>query len=145
AKELARGERQPRDRGERMILNNYRTMLHILEIRHEPLTKELVFEIQRGITEEALDDPTGAGRFRRFDERVVVGDPYGVVFHDPPHASELDDRMEALCAFANDGDGGGVNYIHPVVRSMILHFQLAYDHPFLDGNGRTARALFYWS
>ncbi len=28
---------------------------------------------------------------------------------------------------------------------MILHFWLAYDHPFIDGNGRTARALFYWS
>src|SRR5205814_10028127 len=34
---------------------------------------------------------------------------------------------------------------HPMVRSMILHFWLAYDHPFVDGNGRTARALFYWS
>ena len=28
---------------------------------------------------------------------------------------------------------------------MILHFWLVYDHPFCDGNGRTARALFYWS
>jgi Fic family protein len=27
----------------------------------------------------------------------------------------------------------------------MLHFWLAYDHPFVDGNGRTARALFYWS
>jgi Fic family protein len=36
-------------------------------------------------------------------------------------------------------------FIHPVIRSIILHFWLAYDHPFVDGNGRTARALFYWS
>ena len=35
--------------------------------------------------------------------------------------------------------------MHPVVRAIILHFWLAYDHPFVDGNGRTARALFYWS
>lgn len=35
--------------------------------------------------------------------------------------------------------------IHPAVRAIILHFWLAYDHPFVDGNGRTARALFYWS
>lgn len=27
----------------------------------------------------------------------------------------------------------------------MLHFWVAYDHPFMDGNGRTARALFYWS
>ena len=31
------------------------------------------------------------------------------------------------------------------MRSIILHFWLAYDHPFVDGNGRTARALFYWA
>jgi Fic family protein len=35
--------------------------------------------------------------------------------------------------------------MHPVVRSILLHFWLGFDHPFVDGNGRTARALFYWS
>jgi Fic family protein len=35
-------------------------------------------------------------------------------------------------------------FIHPVVKAIILHFWLAYVHPFNDGNGRTARALFYW-
>jgi Fic family protein len=35
--------------------------------------------------------------------------------------------------------------MHPVVRAILLHFWLAYDHPFEDGNGRTARALFYWA
>ena len=34
--------------------------------------------------------------------------------------------------------------MHPVIRGVLLHFWLAYDHPFQDGNGRTARALFYW-
>ena len=46
-----------------------------------------------------------------------------------------------MCAFAN----ADKPFIHPVVRSILLHFWLAYDHPFVDGNGRTARALFYWS
>ena len=68
---------------------------------------------------------------------------YNEVFHTPPPASQLEDRMEAMCDFAND-DSGKV-FIHPVIRSIILHFWLAYDHPFIDGNGRTARALFYWS
>ena len=31
-----------------------------------------------------------------------------------------------------------------MVRAILVHFWLAYDHPFVDGNGRTARALFYW-
>jgi Fic family protein len=49
--------------------------------------------------------------------------------------------MAAMCQFAN----ADKPFIHPVVRSILLHFWLAYDHPFVDGNGRTARALFYWS
>ena len=51
--------------------------------------------------------------------------------------------MAAMCAFAN-GETPGY-FIHPAVRAIILHFWLAYDHPFVDGNGRTARALFYWA
>ena len=143
AKEMIRQGRKPRDRGERMILNNYGAMRHILEVKGLDLSRELVFEIHRIVTEETLDDPTAAGRFRKADETVVVDDPYGQVLHDPPAADELHARMEAMCAFANGDHPGG--FIHPVLRSIILHFWLAYDHPFLDGNGRTARALFYWS
>ena len=36
------------------------------------------------------------------------------------------------------------HFIHPIIRGVIIHFMLAYMHPFVDGNGRTARALFYW-
>lgn len=55
-------------------------------------------------------------------------------------------RSEWTCSarFANEGDGGE-RFIHPVVRAILLHFWLAYDHPFEDGNGRTARILFFWS
>jgi Fic family protein len=31
------------------------------------------------------------------------------------------------------------------VKAFILHFMLSYEHPFVDGNGRVARALFYWA
>ena len=61
----------------------------------------------------------------------------------PHQLGELDRRIAAMCDFASDRTPGG--FVHPLVRSMILHFWLAYDHPFVDGNGRTARALFYWS
>ncbi len=143
AKELVRKERSPQDRGERMILNNYRAMRRIIEIKEEPLSRELVFEIHRIVTEGALDDPSGAGRFRRGHEPCVVGDGEGTIFHEPPVAGQLEARMAQLCDFANSTAESP--YIHPAIRSMILHFWLAYDHPFLDGNGRTARALFYWS
>jgi Fic family protein len=143
AKEMIREGRKPRDRSERMILNNYRTMQHILELKDQSLTRDMVFEIHRIVTDGTLDDPSGVGRFRRPEEEVVVGDDFGEVFHVPPPAGELERRIAVMCDFANGRTPGG--FIHPMVRSMILHFWLAYDHPFVDGNGRTARALLYWS
>jgi Fic family protein len=143
ANRMIREGRDPRDRSERMILNNYRTMQHILEIKDQEMSRDLIFEIHRMVTDGTLDKPSGAGRFRLPEEEVIVGDNLGEVFHIPPPAVELDRRWDALCAFANGATPEG--FIHPLVRSMILHFWLAYDHPFVDGNGRTARALFYWS
>ena len=143
AKKMIRDGRPPRDRSERMIFNNYRTMERIREIADEDLSPDLVFEVQRIVTEATLDNPSGAGRFRRDDEAIFIGGEEGEVFHTPPPAGTLSGRMKRMCDFANARDTNP--FVHPVIRSIILHFWLAYDHPFIDGNGRTARALFYWS
>ncbi|MDO8539559.1 MAG: Fic family protein [Opitutaceae bacterium] len=143
AKEMIRTGRPPRDTSEQMILNNFATMRRITELRGDVLTPQMVFDVHRLVTDKTLADPTAAGRLRRPDEHRVVGDDYGEVFHDPPPAGELPTRLEAMCEFANSKTPGF--FIHPVVRAIILHFWLAYDHPFVDGNGRSARALFYWS
>jgi Fic family protein len=143
AKEMIRTGRKPHDRSERMILNNYVTMQRIREVRTEKLSKELIFDLHRTVTEGTLEKDDAAGRFRAATENVWVEDDRGEVFHTPPPADELDARMQAMCDFAN-----GLTpkyFIHPVVRAILLHFWLAYDHPFVDGNGRTARALFYWA
>ena len=149
AKSMIRSRRPPRDRSERMILNNFLTMQRIRELREQPLTPELVLDLNRLVTKGTLDDPDRllgeefAGRLRPPGKEVVVDDVYGTVFHVPPAAEELPGRLEELCRFAN-GETPKV-FIHPVVRAIALHFWLAYDHPFCDGNGRTARALFYWA
>jgi Fic family protein len=143
AAEMIRTGRKPRDVSERMILNNYRTMQRIRELKESELSPELVFEVHRMVTEDTLDDPTAAGRFRRRDEEIVVSGQYGEVVHTPPIATELPDRMALMCDFANNVTPDA--FVHPVVRGIILHFWLAFDHPFVDGNGRTARAMFYWS
>jgi Fic family protein len=143
AKAMIRSHRPPRDRSERMILNNFQTMQRIRELRDQPLTPQLVLDLHQLVSEETLDDPTDAGRLRHSGKEVVVDDAYGTVFHVPPPAEELPQRLEELCRFAN-GETPKV-FIHPVMRAIILHFWLAYDHPFCDGNGRTARALFYWA
>lgn len=146
ARDMIRTGRPPRDKSEQMILNNYRAMRRILQIAKEPLTPELVLDLHRIVTEETLDDPDAAGRLQSpDDERVKVWDESGhpVVLHSPPPAHMLPDRLVAMCAFANEADEDA-RFLHPVLRAIILHFWLAYDHPFEDGNGRTARALFYW-
>ena len=143
AKEMIRTGRKARDTSEQMILNNFAVMQKIRALKASALTPELVFQIHRLVTEKTLEDPTAAGRFRHEDEERVVADDFGTVFHDPPVAGELPARLEAMCAFANAETPDF--FVHPAVRAIVLHFWLAYDHPFVDGNGRTARALFYWA
>ncbi|HEY4219177.1 MAG TPA: Fic family protein [Gemmatimonadaceae bacterium] len=143
AKAMIQEGRPPRDRSERMILNNYQGLLYVREFIEKPLTPHLVKELQRLLTEDTLDEPDGAGRFRKPDEDIVVEDETGTRLHTPPPAHELAKRMELMCSFANGEQPD--EFIPPAVRAIILHFWLAYDHPFVDGNGRTARALFYWA
>ena len=147
AKQLLRTQRPPASRDERMIANNYRAMLRLHELAAAPLTVEAVLEIHRIIVDGTLDDPDQAGRVQRpTDARVLIVDKrLNRVVHEPPPAEELEARLQRLVEFANGEELEGDRFTHPVLRSILLHFQLAYDHPFLDGNGRTARALFYWS
>jgi len=147
AKEMIRSKRDPQDKSERMILNNFNTMRHLVDHKQKKLTPEFVFELHRMITEKTLDNPDAAGRFRNSsihpDENIRVYGGENEILHTPPEEGELPERMDAMCAFAN-GETPSF-FVHPVLRAIILHFWLAYDHPFVDGNGRTARALFYWS
>lgn len=146
AREMLRTGRRPRDRSEQMILNNFEVLQAAASLAadSEPLTPGDVLELHRAVTRDTLDDERDAGRLQRpGDERIAVVWQDGTVLHYPPPAEALPGRLELLCEFANGLSGEG--FIHPVVRAMVLHFALAYDHPFADGNGRTARALFYWS
>lgn len=141
AKEMIQSNRPPRDGSERMVLNNYLTMRRIGELKKEVLSPRMVMEIHRMISEGTLDNPAAAGRLRQ-DDNIFVSDVLdGTAYHVPPPASQLEERLHLMCEFANSD----TPFIHPVLRSILLHFWLAYDHPFVDGNGRTARALFYWS
>ncbi len=143
AKDMIRTARPPLDRSERMFLNNYRTMQEISELKNQPLTLDMILDLHRLVTRDTLDDPSAAGRLRNADEAIVVQDAEGNVHHVPPPAEELEVRMAAMIDFANAKKPDG--FIHPVLRAIMLHFWVAYDHPFVDGNGRTARALFYWA
>lgn len=143
AAELLRSGRAPVDHDERMIFNNYRAVRHIREI--QTLTPESVQQLHRVVTEGTLERTEDAGRLQTpEEERVVVRDNRsGEVLHRPPPAALLPARLAEMCAFGNSE--GPAYYLHPVLRAAVLHFWMSYDHPFVDGNGRTARSLYYYS
>jgi Fic family protein len=143
AKQMLRSGRRPTDRSEQMIVNNYLAMHFVREQAGRALTPDLLFELHRVVTEQTLDDPAKAGRLRDDDDEIVIEDEVGKLLHKPPGAAELAGRLDIMCDFANDRPSE--QFVHPVVRSVVLHFWIGYDHPFVDGNGRVARALFYWS
>ena len=146
AKELLRSGREPKDRSERMISNNYRALQFMRNEMGDRLTIDALLELHKIVTDGTLDDASAAGRFQRPGEvRVAVfdRDDDERPIHHPPPAEQLPERMDRLCTFANEEDDGDL-FVHPVVRAILLHLWLAYDHPFEDGNGRTARILFFW-
>lgn len=143
AKAMLQEGRPATNKSERMILNNYEGMLYIRRFLDQDLTPRVVMELQRLLTDGTLDEPDAAGRFRRADEDIVIEDETGTRLHTPPPVHELEQRLQAMCDFANGASAR--EFMPPAVRAILLHFWLAYDHPFVDGNGRTARALFYWS
>ena len=142
AKEMLRKNQTPRDRSQQMIVNNYQTIKHLSDIKFEKMTPELLCEIQSMITKNALDNPEYEGKFRDSDDVNIVDVTDGEIIYTPPKASELPDLVISLCDFFNNDVEG--SFIHPIVKSCILHFMIAYIHPFVDGNGRTARTVFYW-
>lgn len=144
AKQMIRSGRPPVDRSEKMIINNYRAIQLIRDFKGKPLTPEVIFEIHETLIEGTLDTPAGRNYLRKPEDHIAVyheGD--GTLLHTPPPARQIPRRMAAMCDFANKTRTDA--FLHPILKAIILHFWLAYDHPFVDGNGRTARALFYWS
>ena len=140
AKEMLRKQQKPKDASQQMILNNYRTIRFLSEKKDSPLSKELLLEIHRKISEKTLDNPEDVGNFRTTNDIVVSNKLTGEVAHYPPDCDEIELIIERLCDFANNDK----TFVHPIIKAIIIHFMISFLHPFVDGNGRTARSLFYW-
>jgi Fic family protein len=144
ARDMIRSGRDPEDHSETMIFNNYQAMVFIRDSQDEVITPGIVFELHRILTEGTLlgEDANKAGRFRSKEDDICVHSGDDIV-HVPPPAIELPERLQRLCDFINEDRFSKADYIHPLIRAIVAHFMIGYDHPFVDGNGRTARALFY--
>lgn len=141
AKEMLRKKKKPKNKSEQMILNNYEAIQYISKNKDEDLSIEKLFELHQLVTQETLEKED-IGVFRTSNDVHVMNEITGEVVHTPPKFEALNDLIKSFCSFFNHNPKE--NFIHPIVKASILHFLIGYIDPFVDGNGRTARALFYW-
>ncbi|MCX6701320.1 MAG: Fic family protein [Methanomicrobiales archaeon] len=147
AKEMLREGRKPKTHAEQMVVNNYEALQLILKKKDAPLTRELILDVQRIVTAGTIEDKY-VGKFRTDNEVVVADSGTGLVYHTPPDFDEIEGFVGDFCTFANEDktpkkEALGT-FIHPVIKGILLHYLMGYYHPFNDGNGRTARTIFYW-
>lgn len=147
AKQMIQEKRKPRNDAERMILNNYQTMKAIQErYKNEKMSLEVLFELHRMLTQDtATLEDVEQGNFRSPNDRIVVqkGNDPNVISYITPPIDFVKSEIQSFIAFAND-EGDDKEFTHPLIKAIMLHFWMGLLHPFVDGNGRLARGLFYW-
>ena len=89
-----------------------------------------------------MQNPEDAGRFRNNNDVVVENGITHETVHTPPSYKDIPQFIKDLCVFFNDKNPH--QFIHPIIRGIVIHFMISFVHPFVDGNGRTARAMFFW-
>lgn len=144
AKQMLLSQRKAKTRDEQMIINNYQVMQRLQDWKDLDLSLEMLLDIQKNITINTLSDKNDSGRLRTDEDGInVVNSATGEIIFSPPNAEFVKNELGKLIQYANT-DESEDEFVHPVIKANILHFWLAYLHPFVDGNGRTARAIFYW-
>ncbi len=141
-REMVEKEKEPVDINDQMVLNNYHAMQFILQEKHRELSVDFILQLHKIVTEKTLfEDEAYAGRFR--DDMVYVKDKRrDIVIYTPPPAGEVEPAIKKLIEWVNEKNDA--RFIHPIIKASFIHFYFVYIHPFFDGNGRTARALFYY-
>lgn len=140
AKEMLRKQTKPIDKSQQMIFNNYKTIRFLTEHKDDDLSIELLLEVHKMISENTLEDSKDEGKFRTDDTIIVANSITGEISHVTPCFTDIEELINEICLFANSNE----EFIHPIIKAIILHFMISFLHPFVDGNGRTARSLFYW-
>lgn len=132
-----------RDRDVQEVLN-YRNVLKFIDDvaaqigigKPYILTIETILEMHRLTTDKIIPIEI-SGKFRS-SQVVVKNSQTGQVSYTPPVAPEVPYLIEDLVNWVNTDD---TKDMHPVIKAGIIHYELARIHPFVDGNGRVARAV----
>lgn len=129
-------QRLIRKKKEKKALNYYKVLKKI-EKYHENgnITNELLLKLHKDITKGLIDDPQFEGSYRNSDTNVR-NLLTGKIRYTPPEYSDIHELMKDLIEWINSSHS-----LHPVIVAGIAHYEIVRIHPFVNGNGRTARAL----
>lgn len=144
AKNILSNNKKPKTDDELMIINNYLLMKEIKRLKDEDLSIDMILDLHKIATKGNKENGNIAGNFRSSDD-IIISDNDDNILHQPPPFASIEQRLQIVCDFANTEHSGDIEpFIHPIIKAIFLHFMIGYEHPFADGNGRTARAIFYW-
>jgi len=137
--ELAGGREITATRRDKQEVLNYLEVLENIKnlIKDNFITEKDILNIHRMVTKNTLDNPTDSGVYR--NRYVVVGNRFtGEVFFRPPQNQEVPGLVKDLLSCINSKES---KELDPIIEAGIVHYELVRIHPFVDGNGRTARVL----
>jgi len=126
------------DKDKQEVLNYVKVLDYIDELSNQKkkaITEEVILQIHK-LTTRSILEPSKSGRYRKI--MVYVTNVFGEVEYTPPKAEKVPEMMKGFVEWLA---GAEASETHPVLASGIAHHELVRIHPFVDGNGRTARAL----
>lgn len=134
AEQLIASGQRPKNKDEWMLINNFNAMKWVKNNQQKTLTKEVILQIHQIVTDNTLegDDANFQGQFR--NDTVFVGPHEGIVH------TKVEQAINEMIHITTNNP----RYFHPLLKGILVHYFMGYIHPFFDGNGRTARALFYF-
>ena len=137
--QLARGRKVVAARRAKQEVLNYLNVLEHIEKYQENgrVKEEHILNLHKDITKETLENPEWEGKYRKI--QVYVGNRItGEIIFMPPPPEEVPSLMKNFIKWLNSEEA---LKLHPVLVAGISHYELVRIHPFVDGNGRTARVI----
>ena len=135
-KRILKSQPQIIDFSQREVLNYNQALLTLKEKEKESwsLTSKMIFDIHKKVMAGLLPR-FQLGRTRK--QAIVINDPRtGKVLFLPPDPVDVCQLVDELVEFVNADEK-----IDPVILAGLFHKQFVIVHPFMDGNGRTARLM----
>ncbi len=136
---LAQGRKVTATRKAKQEVLNYLSVLENIDKyqKDKKITEFHILKLHKDITKGTLENPEWEGSYRKI--QVYVGNRItGEVIFMPPPPEKVPSLMKEFIEWLNSEESFN---LHPVLVAGISHYEFVRIHPFVDGNGRTARAL----